>query len=151
MTDAHWNLLKQIWGDLWPLVTLLIGVWVGAYVSNRNQRKQWLVDNKKVEYRELLTTVNESFMAILAHAKNPSFMLDEARDRELAMARTKPARTIADRILIADEINKMKLMERWTNAVTNFMDTGDLFAFTHEVNKLSEDIRETALKDVTGA
>jgi hypothetical protein len=67
------------------------------------------------------------------------------------MARTKPARTIADRILIADEINKMKLMERWTNAVTNFMDTGDLFAFTHEVNKLSEDIRETALKDVTGA
>jgi uncharacterized protein YneF (UPF0154 family) len=60
MTDALWNLLKEIVGDLWPVVTLLIGLFVGGYVSIRNQRKQWISDTKCREYRELMTAMTRA-------------------------------------------------------------------------------------------
>jgi hypothetical protein len=39
----------------------LLGVLLGGWLTNRNQRRDWVADNMKQEYRELLTTLSKTF------------------------------------------------------------------------------------------
>ena len=61
--SQHWELIAKVASAVWPSVTGLVGVLIGAYIANRNQRKHWIADNKKREYQELLTAMSRAFNA----------------------------------------------------------------------------------------
>src|SRR5713226_4251307 len=48
---------------IWAAVGPLLGVALGSYLSTRTQRRHWVMDNKKQEYRELLTIRDRIFVA----------------------------------------------------------------------------------------
>ena len=53
---------KRIHDDMvsaWSILGPLVGVMLGAWLATRNQRRHWLLDNKRAEYRKLLTTLSE--------------------------------------------------------------------------------------------
>jgi hypothetical protein len=138
---------------VWASGTIAIaGVVVGAvlnyFLSDRSQRKQWQADNRKAEFRELITAVNESFTTILALSRNTPFFHDDQHQTDLTLAETNAVRVIADRIFIAHDVGKLKVMERWTAAARQFAHGKDIQAFGNEVNQLSEDIRRLALKSI---
>jgi hypothetical protein len=65
MNENQWNILAKVATIIWPVVTGLIGVFIGGYIANQNQHKQWVAENKKTEYRELIAALNKAFYAML--------------------------------------------------------------------------------------
>jgi hypothetical protein len=62
------------WLPLIGALSGLLGVTLGAYLTRSWQRKQWLLDNKKTEYRELLSVLSQAAHCILnnsPHLQHP--------------------------------------------------------------------------------
>jgi hypothetical protein len=53
--------LVRAWSGIGPLIGALIGSWL----TRSWQRKQWLLESKKAEYRELLSVLSQSAHCIL--------------------------------------------------------------------------------------
>jgi hypothetical protein len=62
-------------------------VLIGAWLTRSWQRKQWILEGKKAEYRELLSTLSESYHTIRSHvpAAKP-VVISAERDRASAEA-----------------------------------------------------------------
>jgi len=106
----------------------LIGVAIGALLSNigslfilflthRHQRKQWILDNKKSEWRELFTTLCRSARTIL-HNHPHSLGAVAGEQARLADAADQEARmVIQDRLSIADVMQKENVLETWERGI----------------------------------
>jgi len=98
---------------IWNVVGPLVGVFIGAYLTTHIQRKQWLLDNKKQEYRELLSTLTRCFNEISeAHMPMVAFSPEDHRRHTAAVKES--LAVIRDRIFIARDLEVMKLEDRWT-------------------------------------
>lgn len=92
--DVHtlWNFLARAWGGVGPLLGVLMGFWL----TRSWQRKQWLLESKKAEYRELIGTLSRSFHCMIKYWPYPE-----------------GHRVIADRIFIEKVMRAEKIKERW--------------------------------------
>jgi hypothetical protein len=147
MSDTHWDLLKKAVAELWPLVTLLIGIFVGGYISNRNQRKYWKLDNKRAEYRKLLTTLAECATRFATIYGIGPTALSPKEQRSIARAAERSGNVIYNRLFIADEMKRLNVMNRWRQTVDALRKDRNLNAFTEGLDGVMEDIRTAALKD----
>jgi hypothetical protein len=129
----------------WPTVTGLIGVLIGAYIANRNQKKQWFVDNAKQEYRELMTALNKAFSAVLDET-TPGVGHGPEEQRAFARAKAHLVVTIGDRILIARELREIQLLNRWQTAVRDFHKMQDETVFTETFVAIKGDLLQTAMR-----
>jgi len=122
----------------------IMGVIIGAFLTQflqwGAQRKQWIADHRRGEFRKLLTTLNESYMT----------MLTENKIRRKFDAEIRVTRIIADRIFISGDIKELDVMQRWLKAARRFEEDRNGVAFSTEVEKLSEDLRNAALATITG-
>jgi hypothetical protein len=64
MKPETWNLIKDSAGKVWPVVISLAGVFAGAWLARLWDRKKWQNDNRKQEYRELLTSLTSAEIAL---------------------------------------------------------------------------------------
>jgi hypothetical protein len=60
-----WKEVAEYSGKAWSAVGPLVGVLIGAYLATRNERKHWIRDNERLEFRELLSTMARSFSTIV--------------------------------------------------------------------------------------
>jgi hypothetical protein len=60
-----WKMIGDYASKSWAAVGPLIGVLVGAYLTGR-QKRDWLADNKKEEYRELLSAMKKRSASIFS-------------------------------------------------------------------------------------
>lgn len=147
--------LLTLWGPLlskiWAVVGPLVGVMLGTYLTLRIQKQRWVLDNKKEEYRELLSALTESFHTILGLAPMSARSTEE--QRESLQAHWKAMTVINDRIFITDEIRKLDVMNRWKTAFHEF-ETGwperpdYANTFAKAFGKLASDILKAA-KSIT--
>src|SRR6266852_178226 len=137
--DAVANHAKAVWAVGGPL----LGVLVGAYIVNRNQRKQWIAENKKQEYRELLSVMSKGFAEFLRTASS-----DKLTDDQINYLELKVADTVLDRIFTAAEIERLEVFSRWSDATARLKETGDNIAFSGSIDALLGEIRKAALKDI---
>jgi len=97
----------------------LIGNMIAQFFLHRWQRKQWILDCKKAEWRELIGTLVESERGIwensphFAYDFEPSKEEAEEHGRRFSEADSKARRTIEDRIFISRYIKKEDVLERW--------------------------------------
>jgi hypothetical protein len=102
--------------DIWAGVGPLVGVLMGGYITNRNQRKQRIIDSKKEEYRELLESMSKAMS---------TFFFDRARllpsgtDRVTLLATTSSnvMEIIQTRIFIAPVMTELTVLPRWRAAL----------------------------------
>ena len=87
----------------------LVGVLLGAWIAWRYQHRQWILENKKQEYRELLNGLYEASEAIIAARPNISAGVTNA----LLSALWKGSRLFHDRIFVARAIREARLLEDW--------------------------------------
>jgi len=87
------------------------------FLTHMHQRKQWVLDNKKTEWRELISTLCRSARTILhnhPHSLGPvtgeQARLADAADREARMV-------IQDRLSIADVMQKENVLEIWERGI----------------------------------
>jgi hypothetical protein len=102
------------------------------FVNSRWQRRQWVLDNKRAEYRELLSVVARSARYIANGLPAPVSVLDAQQQREVFEADIEARRVIADRILIANRMREADIQSRW--AV--LMAERDFAKFWHDMDRL---------------
>lgn len=111
-----WSFVVKAWSSIGPLVGVLIGAWL----ARSWQRKQWLLESKKAEYRELLSGLSESAHYIGNNSPNltvQGMLTVRTGDQERGSAEslTRGFRTIEDRIFIADTVARQRIEERWVS------------------------------------
>jgi hypothetical protein len=120
-----------------------IGVLVGAYVASRNERKLWVADNKRSEYRKLLTTLTRTFLSVVRlHASGVA--LAPREQRKLFNLEIEALAVIRDRLFISEEIEEMNLLRRWTNAMHDYDHSLDYNVFAREFGLITKDIKDRA-------
>ena len=62
-----WSVIVRAWSGIGPLV----GVAVGAWLTRSWQRKQWTLEAKRTEYRELIGTLSKSVHTLVNICPHP--------------------------------------------------------------------------------
>jgi hypothetical protein len=142
-----WKTVRDITVGLWSVVGPLVGIFIGAYIANRNQRKHWIADNKKQEFRELLSALVEASSSLIVFY-TPMVLQGPDEQRACDRAEKKSVEVIMDRIFIAREVKELDLQKRWSKALSEVRGTRNRTAFSDEFVKISSDITAAALKIV---
>jgi hypothetical protein len=131
---------------IWAAAGPLVGVLIGAYIANRNQRRQWVGNCKKEEYRELISVLTK---ALSTYLRFHSFGVAGPEDqRSQADALDRVEETTRDRIFIAPVVKRLGVIKRWHAATTLIEGGGDINAFANSVGILLDEIRDAAIKDI---
>lgn len=132
--------LKTAWASVGPLV----GVIIGAMLTRAWDRRKWINENRKQEYRELLTTLTSACTALIDNAQalvqSPAEQIF-ARDEYF-----KSLRVLQDRIFIANEVSKMDLFDRWGAAMKDLQETKDFRKFEDSFEVMRNEIVKQAMK-----
>ena len=131
--------------SVWLAVGPLVGVCIGAYLTKRWQRSQWIADHKRGEYRKLLSTLAETFVSI-TKLRAPGLALGPREQRRLFNLEARAGVVILDRIFIADEVKKMDLLRRWNQALREYDHTLNHLNFAKAHGFISRDLRKEANK-----
>src|SRR5258708_20771938 len=134
MTPSIAEGLKAVWASVGPLV----GVLVGALLARSWDRRKWTNENRKQEYRELLTTWTSACTALIDNAQ-PLFKIPPTKSLR-KKEYLKSLRVLQDRIFIADEIHKMNLFDRWGAAMKDLQETRNFHKFEDPFEVLRQQI-----------
>jgi len=144
---VNWIVVRSTVSSVWAAVGPLIGVLVGGWLTSRNQRRHWLADNKKQEYRELLTSIAGAGSKLLVfYGRDPIVASGEELFRVGETAR-ESVDVIYNRLFIVDEIRKLNVLKRWEDGFSALRDDRDVNAFGKAMDSLMDDIRNAALKE----
>ena len=108
--ETIWSFAVRAWSGIGPL----IGVLIGAWLTRSWQRKQWALENKKAEWRELISTLSESFRCIVKNWPHGVITAVSREDaRETLEAEVAGQRIIEDRIFIDTQLRERQIHDRW--------------------------------------
>jgi hypothetical protein len=141
--DHVWDIARSAWAVLGPF----IGISIGAYLTTRTQKHQWIRDNRRTEYRELLTTiadVGSKFIAL--YGMNPVVMNPSEQFSIGEAARTSVG-VIYNRLFIAVEIEELGIQRRWESSISALRKSHDIEAFAKSMDSIMEDIKRKAVKE----
>ena len=108
-----------IWGAIGPM----IGIIVGHFLTRSWQQKQWMLDQRNEEWRELLTALSTSLRASLKIY--PARALSPEEQREIVEAQAECFRVIRDRVFTAADVKALNLENRWSDAVRHHQEPLD--------------------------
>ena len=147
MKPETWDWIKI----LVPTVGALVIVFFGAWLTRSRERKHWLNDCRKEEYRELINILTRATMEIIRQ-NDPSYpKLDYMRPEKMWDAQDfymKSLEVIRDRIFISDELRDMKVYDRWTNAMQALATSHDHRQFEEVADDIHLGLVERAKKPV---
>jgi len=134
-------------GPTWSAIGPLIGVLVGGWITTRTQRKHWILDNKKAEYSELISTIADSGSKLLVFWGMEPVVANPEEQFQIGETARKSVDVIYNRLFIANEILKLKIQDRWETAISKLRKTRDLDEFGKTMDGIIHDLRTAALKD----
>ena len=149
MHPETWKTIQEIAGRSWAAIGPLAGVLVGAYLTGRRQKRDWLADNKKEEYRELLSAMSKAINVFIQ-----VYVAEEGRnaaDRgRIRAAKSELLEVTQSRLFIVKTMKEVDVTNRWLNIASAFEKTRDSNTFASDNGSLLNDIRAAAWKDVGG-
>jgi hypothetical protein len=111
-----WRMIKDWSTTLWTVVGPVAGIFIGAWLVRSWDEKKWERDNVKDECRELLQTITHAGTLTLAAVEGGSGV-----SRSVAHeAYLQSLKTLHDRIFIAEQIEKLGLVDLWAHAVGDY-------------------------------
>lgn len=125
------------------VLSALIGLLVGHVLTRRWQFEQWKLENRKAEYRQLLSALSAGYMATVSYRQ---WSTTEGRE-EVAKVQMAATACIKDRIFIAEEMRRNNILLRWETSLHRYRNgAGDDSAFQEEFSQITNDLVNTALK-----
>lgn len=141
----NWILVGRFASVIWGAVGPLIGVLVGASLTSRIQRRQWLADRKREEYHQLLSTITGAYqeMMLLKNVNDLS-MEDYNRLNFTVHNAVQNCMFTSDDVIV-----KLDVFDGWVKSVRNIKEEGfDKIECGKKMGNLLEDVRQLALKDI---
>jgi hypothetical protein len=145
MSQLSWEALTKMIRAIWAALGPLVGVFIGAYLARRWRRDEWIADNKRSEYRKLLTTLAKTFTSIV-ELRASGVALGPKEQRRLFNLEVQASAVILDRIFIAEEVKEMNLLKRWNQALRTYDNSLDADTFGKEFGVIASDLRKSATK-----
>jgi hypothetical protein len=136
---------------IWAAVGPLVGIYVGHHLLRSQHRRQWLADNRAQEWREIISTLQKSFVLITQFDAMRNLSTDE--EKVAAMPAAIDARAVAlsvltNRLFIAKEVRHHKLFDKWNKAVKEFDGHHDVEKFGTAFGEVSYLIEQEAKADI---
>lgn len=97
------------------MVGALGGIVVGHFLTRSGQHEQWVRDNRKQEFRELLTSLSAAYLHIVQYGSGDD--RSDSSDLRFHPVRNEAFRALHDRIFIAQEIRKAEIFRKWLRLV----------------------------------
>jgi hypothetical protein len=140
----------QLFFAVAAVVGPFVGIFVGHWLGRSWQRKQWLMDNRKEECRELssgLSAAHSAIADIAAQKLTGNALISGEDERNAWRLRIESYRLLRNRIFLAHELKKENLLARWLDA-TQRVDHGrmDLQEFTKVYGQINDAIVALAMK-----
>jgi len=137
----------QVFLSIWAAVGPLIGVLLGAHLAAQAQKRHWILDSMKEEYRELLSTLSQTFNFLREYhapmvGHGPEEQRAEHAEQLMALA------VIGDRVFISGEVKRIDVLNRWRRAVHQLENHLNSATFAKSVGEILADITESAKKIV---
>jgi hypothetical protein len=98
---------------MWSGVGPLVGVLIGAWSARSWQRKQWELDNRGAEYRELITVLSQSVYCIIKNGPFRMRLVRSEQQRESEEAMFLGQRNVRDRIFMDRQMREAGIPEFW--------------------------------------
>lgn len=125
---AHvFQMLTAIPAPLWGLVGVVIGAVMSPFLTARWQRRQWILDNKKSEYREVLDLLNTYRLQLVKHVARyissgtAAASLDENdrinERRQLDEMQISISNALADRLFVRKALSECDISEQFDKFV----------------------------------
>lgn len=147
MPQQTLNWLVKIAPSLWPVVTLLIGIYVGGKVTSKNQRKYWILDNKRAEYRRLISVLTSAASKMILFEGGRSGGYEGIELKRMQEAARRSANVIYSRLFISEEVSRLDILARWIKCTTALRQSRDMNTFRTELDSLIHDIKGEALRN----
>jgi hypothetical protein len=94
----------------------LIGAITTAVLTRKREHQRWILDNKKLEWRELIDTLHAALFQ-MGYAFQEMRVYKPGEEGDVQSAVSKGSRVIRDRIFIADAIQRHQVLEQWKELV----------------------------------
>jgi hypothetical protein len=92
----------------------LAGVWIASRLTSSREHRRWISDNKKLEWRELIDQMHESFNRIQYAYISPPGVYEASDDSFDPRAGIQAGeRVLRNRIFIADTLLRHGITEHW--------------------------------------
>src|SRR6266852_5671296 len=108
-----WKAIGEFSGRAWSAAGPLIGVLIGAWLGRAWDKTKWERENRKEECRELIKSISHAATLAMNVGSGTS-------SSEAYMAYLDSIKTFHDRIFIAEDIDKAKVLDAWAYAVGDF-------------------------------
>jgi hypothetical protein len=133
----------------WFAVGPLVGVLIGGYITNRTQKRQWILDSKRTEYRELISAVADATGKLLLYYGPTVNVLNHHEQRDAWETVRSMLGIIDNRLFIANVVKELNIQHRWEEGLDALMVRHELSSFGNCTESIIEDIRDKALKEFT--
>lgn len=132
---------------IWAAVGPLAGIVIGHLLTRSWQRKQWLLDCRKEEFKELASVLSAEVLAHINWRAARRLRSSDAvpRANEARRAQLATLQVISDRVYIARDIAELKIHDRF-NAIRTSLAKDDQQGDVETLRSLLNDIIERALQ-----
>ncbi|HSY35009.1 MAG TPA: hypothetical protein VK814_04600 [Acidobacteriaceae bacterium] len=142
--------MSAVWQEfLTPILALagiggtLGGVYIGQRMAQKWQREQWVLDNRKEEFRELLDALSESLRVEMK--LYTGLVMSSQEEQLLVETHSNTMRVIRSRIFVADLANNSQFEMRWAQALKDHQFSLDVAPLAATYSKLRMEIIRAAL------
>jgi hypothetical protein len=102
------------------------GIVIGHFLTRSSQHQQWLRDNRKQEFKEVVTALSHYVVEHMAYVASLGSEIPQSKQAYIdAMKATSLA--LCDRIYIHTELSEKDIPERFIKIMRNFRDAGPDF------------------------
>ena len=133
---------------VWAAVGPLVGIRYGQELARRFQKTQWVIDNKKAEYRELLGSMANTQRLIWEAGITGSSKVSPEQLAIFWKIHAETSRTIQDRIFIEKVVQDLRVLTAWTDIMLKLDETRKVVDFLNEVTMLRDAIMKAARQDL---
>jgi hypothetical protein len=147
MKPETWKEIAEYSGKVWAVVGPLAGVGIGAYLTGRRQKREWLKENKKEEYRELVAAITRCLSAYVQIYGVQTVRSGED-ERTIMAADANFAEVVRSRLFIRNAVRHLKIAQRFMDVKADFRKNGVVELFITSSDRLVDEILAEASKDI---
>lgn len=124
------------------------GVIIGQRMARTSEEKKFRRECRKEEFQTLLSALTKSYGTIVQF-RRPLVALAEQEQRALSEAEATALMVIRDRIYIADDVQRLDILNRWIKALRDLDYKGLVESeFSKRYNEINADIVKAASRNI---
>ena len=109
----------------------LSGIVIGHFLTRSSQHQQWLRDNRKREYQEIVTAMSRMFVEHMYYTSSLDSDMPQSK-QGYADAMKATSLILVDRIYIHNEISEKDIQNRFLEIMMQFRESGSNFKGPNE-------------------